>query len=74
MHVARSAIGLDVLWMSRCNVIPAYAGIQIPETSWIPAPVSRLAPYVIRERDKLRGHDHAPVRTVCPRSRVQNTL
>ncbi len=24
-------------WMYRCNVIPAYAGIQIRGTAWIPA-------------------------------------
>ena len=37
MQVERSAIRLDVPWMSRCNVIPAYAGIQLPGTFWIPA-------------------------------------
>jgi hypothetical protein len=41
LHVERAATCLDVPWRSRGNVIPAYAGIQIPGTSWIPAPVSR---------------------------------
>ena len=38
-------------------VIPAYAGIQGMPRGGIPAPVSSPVPYLIRERDKLRGDD-----------------
>ena len=37
MHAERSAMDMDVQERSRGNVIPAYAGIQSPGASGIPA-------------------------------------
>ena len=50
--------------MDRGQVIPADAGIQSRGTTWMPVPVSSLVPYLIRERDKLRGNDHHAARAV----------
>jgi hypothetical protein len=37
MHVERSALGMEVQYRHRGNVIPAYAEIQSQEPLWIPA-------------------------------------